>query len=125
VEESFKDAKTHWKLEQRRIQYADRMDRYLALLALLQAELCSVALALLTLMPEVRRWLGESGRNRLSLPNLLRRVSFLAPEMLDELVPEIPNRARPSRPSSAAAGVMRRSCLATYSGTSGGNCCAL
>lgn len=87
VEESFKDAKTHWKLEQRRIQYTDRMDRYLAILALLQAELCQVALALLTITPEVRRHLGESGRNRLSLQNLLRRAFFLVPEVLHELDP--------------------------------------
>lgn len=87
VEESFKDAKTHWKLEQRRIQYADRMDRYLAMLALLQAELCQVALAILTITPDLRRRLGESGRNRLSLPNLLRRAFFLAPEVLYELDP--------------------------------------
>ena len=87
MEESFKDAKTHWKLEQRRIQYTDRMDRYLAILALLQAELCQVALALLAITPELRRHLGESGRNRLSLQNLLRRAFFLAPEMLHELDP--------------------------------------
>lgn len=87
VEESFKDAKTHWKLEQRRIQYVERMDRYLAILALLQAELCQVALALLRITPELRRHLGESGRNRLSLQNLLRRVFFLAPEVLHELDP--------------------------------------
>ncbi|HSR49542.1 MAG TPA: transposase [Acidobacteriota bacterium] len=87
VEESFKDAKTHWKLEQRRIQYAERMDRYLALLALLQAELCQVGLALLAQWPALRRQLGESGRNRLSLQNLLRRVFFLAPEVLHELDP--------------------------------------
>lgn len=87
VEESFKDAKTHWKLEQRRIRYTDRMDRYLAILALLQAELCQVALALLRITPELRRHLGESGRNRLSLQNLLRRAFFLAPEVLRELDP--------------------------------------
>lgn len=88
VEESFKDAKTHWKLEQRRIRYADRMDRYLAILALLQAELCQVALALLTITPELRRRLGESGRNRLSLQNVLRRVFLMAPQLLDPLDPQ-------------------------------------
>lgn len=87
IEESFKDAKTHWKIEQRRIQYADRFCRYLAILALLQAELCRVALTLLAAGPEIRRRLGESGRNRLSIQNLVRRAAFLEPEMLSGLPP--------------------------------------
>ncbi len=41
--ESFKDIKTHWHLEKCRFTQADRFDRYLGVLSLLQGQLCEAA----------------------------------------------------------------------------------
>jgi hypothetical protein len=85
IEESFKDAKTHWKIEQRRFAYEDRFTRYLGLLSLIQAELCQTMLVLLGELEDLAARLGQSGRNKLSLPNLLRRAQILLPEEIQAL----------------------------------------
>lgn len=84
IEEAFKDAKTCWRMDQRRFRSAERMRRYLGLLALIHAVVCQAMVAVLVEVGDLRQRLGESGRNRLSLPNLYRRAAVLCPEVLDK-----------------------------------------
>lgn len=74
------DTKTHWHLEKRRFTQADRFDRYLGVLSLLQGQLCEAALWLWAEVAEIGKRLGESGRNKLSVQNRLRRALFLLPD---------------------------------------------
>lgn len=83
IEETFNDAKTCWRMDQRRFRSAERMTRYLGLLALVHAVVCQAMVAVLVEVEDLRQRLGESGRNRLSLPNLYLRAAILCPEVLN------------------------------------------